>query len=267
MSAHNLGIFSYEEKLNDDDDDYHSNQADSSENDSDDNDLLEQEEIARTQQLRLQERFLILERTLHSLRNQLREEREMWRREVDEMSNYCNGMCYEASGDVGGRISHDGFRSSSVSLDLESKASYVSDSYVERKVALQRQIAYSNFQRRLLEVENMCNLELLRVKQSAQFLEPLRVMVSEWNSENTHVKDNSKKQEEEGNDEEVDIKKHKDVADAVESIGSKLYNEISEMFNKVTPIAWHTSSEESTLSNNSTSSGTYMSDLSQNSSN
>lgn len=273
MSSHNLGMFSYTEKLNDDDEDYHSNPSDSTENDSDhENDLLVQEEIARTQQLRLQERLLVLERTLNNLRHQVREEREMWRREVDEMSNYCNGMCYEASGDVGAiRTSYDAFQNSNVSLDLEAKAQHASDSYKDRKAALQRQIAYSNFQRRLLEVENMCNLELLRVKQSAQFLEPLRVMVSEWNKPSEYggnSPENNSSAKPEVEEEVVEVKKQKDVSDAVELIGSKLYNEINEMFNKVTPTAWLSSSEESTvISNNSSSSGTYMSDSSPNSSN
>lgn len=270
MSEHNLGIFTYEEKLNEDDEDYHSKQSDSSENDSED-EFLEQEEIARTQQLRLQERLLILERTLNNLRSRVQEEREMWRREIDEVSNYCNGKCYEVSGDTGVRISQDdAFRNSNVSLDLDAKGIYAVDSYNERKLALQRQIAYSNFQRRLLEVENMCNLELLRIKQSAQFLEPLRVMVSEWNKANEKSQgdgehNNNNDEENEKNVEES--KKQKVAFDAVEMVGSKLYDEINEMFNKITPVTWQTnSSEEFTVSNNS-SSATYISDGSQNSSN
>lgn len=267
MSTHNLGIYSFKEKLNDDED-YHSDESDDSESETD-SDYFEQEEVARTQQLRLQERLLILERTLNSLRSQLREEREMWRREVDEISNYCTGKCHEASGDLGSKMSQDTFRTSSVSLDLDSKSSYTNDTYNEKKLALQRQIAYSNFQRRLLEVENMCNLELLRVKQSAQFLEPLRVMASNWNKGNEgggggeHVNVSVAMEDAEKHD---DAKKPKDVNDAIDLIGSKLYNEINEMFNKVAPTTWQTSSEESTVSNSSNS-GTYISDGSQNLSN
>lgn len=290
MSTHNLGVFSYEEKLNDDDEDYHSNNSETTTATESENEFNEQTELARTQQLRLQERLVILERTLNNLRHQLREEREMWRREVNEMS-MTTPYCHDG-GELGARISADAFihnnnnnnNASSVNLELETKSSYTADSYNERKLALQRQIAYSNFQRRLLEVENMCNLELLRVKQSAQFLEPLRVMASEWNSktedeshgdgervnmdeENCESKQQQQQQHQDGKQQEVK-KSVKDVSDAVELIGSKLYNEINEMFNKVTPAAWHTSSEESTVSNsNSTSSGTYMSDGSQNSNN
>lgn len=268
MSTHNLGIYTFKEKLNDGED-YHSDESDESESETD-SDYFEQEEIARIQQLRLQERLLILERTLNSLHSQLREEREMWRREVDEISNYCTGKCYEASGDLGSRMSQDTFRNSNVSLDLDSKSSYTNDAYNEKKLALQRQIAYSNFQRRLLEVENMCNLELLRVKQSAQFLEPLRVMASGWNSKGNencgggeHVNVSVAMEDAEKHE---DTKKQRDVNDAIDLIGSKLYNEINEMFNKVAPATWQTSSEESTVSNSSNS-GTYISDGSQNLSN
>lgn len=267
MSTHNLGMFSYEEKLNENGNDYHSNQEDdTTDSEISDYEFHEQEELARTQQLHLQERLLILQRTLNNLRSQVREEREMWKREVDEISSYCNGKCYEASGDLGARVSQDNFRNSAVSLDLESKASYASDSYNERKIALQRQIAYSNFQRRLLEVENMCNLELLRVKQSAQFLEPLRIMVSEWNKDGEssgdgeHIYTNSINVEDK--ETKDDIKKPKEASDAIELIGSKLYNEINEMFNKVAPGTWKTSSEESTFSNGSSTGGTYISDAS-----
>lgn len=266
MSTHNLGVFSYEEKLTENDEEYQTNGSESTGSESEDSEFQEQEELARTQQLHLQERFLILQRTLNDLRSQLCEEREMWRREAEEINSCTIGKCCEAHGDFKINRSLDSLKNSSVHLDLD--YSYSTDLYNERKRELQRQIAYSNFQRRLLEVENMCNLELLRVKQSAQCLEPLRVMVSEWNKSyessgdgDGHFLDNNDAKQVE------EQKKPKEINGAIELIGSKLYKEINEMFNKViSPGTWQTSSEESTVSNASTT-AIYISDDSQNSNN
>lgn len=261
MSSHNLGMYTFEEKLNEEDEEFHSEESEDEEFESEetDSEILEQEEVARNQQLRLQERFLMLENTLFNLRNQLRQERDLWKREIDEMTNYCGGKCYENCGDLNGKASQDTFINSTTSLDLEPKVSYCANSYNERKAALQRQIAYNNFQRRLLEVENMCNLELLRVKQSAQSLEPLRLMVSEWNRNTADSSGDGGHNKSEEVEKQVERK-----SDTAELVGSKLYNEINDMFNKVVP--WQNISEESSVSNSSHS-GTYISDGTQSLSN
>ncbi|KAB0790423.1 hypothetical protein PPYR_15207 [Photinus pyralis] len=50
----------------------------------------------------------------------------------------------------------------------------------DKRASLKRQISINNYKRQLLEVENLCNLELLRVKQSVQVLQPLQMIASEW---------------------------------------------------------------------------------------
>lgn len=50
----------------------------------------------------------------------------------------------------------------------------------EKKNAIRKQMLAKAFKLKLLEVENQCNIELLRVKQSLQCLEPLQIIASKW---------------------------------------------------------------------------------------
>ncbi|XP_063360791.1 uncharacterized protein LOC134649887 [Cydia amplana] len=59
---------------------------------------------------------------------------------------------------------------------------------MEKKNAIRKQMLAKAFKLKLLEVENQCNIELLRVKQSLQCLEPLKMIVNQW--KNT-VEDNT----------------------------------------------------------------------------
>ncbi|KAJ8733287.1 hypothetical protein PYW08_001585 [Mythimna loreyi] len=51
---------------------------------------------------------------------------------------------------------------------------------IEKKNAIRKQMLAKAYRLKLLEVENQCNIELLRVKQSLQCLEPLQIIVSKW---------------------------------------------------------------------------------------
>ncbi|KAI8424332.1 hypothetical protein MSG28_002875 [Choristoneura fumiferana] len=53
---------------------------------------------------------------------------------------------------------------------------------IEKKNAIRKQMLAKAYKLKLLEVENQCNIELLRVKQSLQCLEPLQMIVSKWKS-------------------------------------------------------------------------------------
>lgn len=53
---------------------------------------------------------------------------------------------------------------------------------IEKKNAIRKQMLAKAYRLKLLEVENQCNVELLRVKQSLQCLEPLQIIASKWNT-------------------------------------------------------------------------------------
>lgn len=50
----------------------------------------------------------------------------------------------------------------------------------EKKNAIRKQMIAKAFKLKLMEVENQCNIELLRVKQSLQCLEPLQIIANKW---------------------------------------------------------------------------------------
>lgn len=55
---------------------------------------------------------------------------------------------------------------------------------LEKKNAIRKQMLAKAYKLKLLEVENQCNIELLRVKQSLQCLEPLQMIVNKWKTGN-----------------------------------------------------------------------------------
>lgn len=55
---------------------------------------------------------------------------------------------------------------------------------LEKKNAIRKQMLAKAYKLKLLEVENQCNIELLRVKQSLQCLEPLQMIVNKWKTDN-----------------------------------------------------------------------------------
>lgn len=69
-------------------------------------------------------------------------------------------------------------------LDYEKTLSVYRDAcakaHAEKRMHLRRHLAANDFKKRLLEVENMCNMELLRIKQSVQLLQPLQAITSQW---------------------------------------------------------------------------------------
>ena len=60
---------------------------------------------------------------------------------------------------------------------------------IEKKNAIRKQMLAKAYRLKLLEVENQCNVELLRVKQSLQCLEPLQLIASKWKTNLDEVYD------------------------------------------------------------------------------
>ncbi|KAJ0178736.1 hypothetical protein K1T71_005511 [Dendrolimus kikuchii] len=59
----------------------------------------------------------------------------------------------------------------------------------EKKNAIRKQMLAKAYKLKLLEVENQCNIELLRVKQSLQCLEPLKMIASKWKTNTDDIYD------------------------------------------------------------------------------
>lgn len=59
----------------------------------------------------------------------------------------------------------------------------------EKKNAIRKQMLAKAYRLKLLEVENQCNIELLKVKQSLQCLEPLKLIASKWKTNTDEIYD------------------------------------------------------------------------------
>lgn len=130
----------------------------------------------------LQQRVQSLKISMELLRTQLAEEKAMWKQEKENALKIASEIETVTETDSEFKYSdYDAFSIKGYEHKLLRYQEALQQAQQEQKLNLQRQIAISNYKRRLLEVENMCNLELLRVKQSVQFLQPLQTMLTEWN--------------------------------------------------------------------------------------
>ncbi|KAK5649706.1 hypothetical protein RI129_000735 [Pyrocoelia pectoralis] len=141
----------------------------------------------------LQQRLRDLQVTMDVLKEQLAEEKYMWEKELNEsrkesylyetkimpkivLENTCQ-MHINENAETPAKVP---MSASEYQEKLTKYEDALLKAHAEKRASLKRQISINNYKRQLLEVENLCNLELLRVKQSVQFLQPLQMIASEW---------------------------------------------------------------------------------------
>lgn len=141
---------------------------------------------------KLEQKLKDLKELMGTLRVQLIEEKEAWQKEIYEATKLANNIVnsYNCEHEFSQKedisvISETEPTLSEVSmLDFEHKLSTYQDAltkaHAERRKFLKRQIAANAYKKRLMEVEDMCNLELMKVRQNVQFLMPLQKIALEW---------------------------------------------------------------------------------------
>lgn len=202
---------------------------------------------------KLCDRIKSLKKSMVYLRNQLKEEKEKWKREVEEAmrnSSQSKSQSTISESDSENKISDsDNFSISEYENKLLHYQEALKQAQQDNKTTLQRQIAISNYKRRLLEVENMCNLELLRVKQSVQFLQPLQMMLTEWNtstenmSNMTNLNSLDKLQ-----NATIEDSKINELVMPLEIFGNKLQTDMNEIITKLSTKTFNSSLPQLTSS-------------------
>lgn len=200
-------------------------------------DLLKCEKNTQDKNEMLKKRIESLQKSMETLREQLKEEKAMWKLEVEELMNKSSQKTLiSSSDDTDSKYSDSDFSISSYERKLLQYQELLQQAQIDKKISLQRQIAISNYKRRLLEVENMCNLELMRVKQNVQYLQPLQNYLSEWHSN----AEGDVKNESETVMKEIDSKEaHNEVEMPLELLGNKFQTSMNEIYNyssKTSPI-------------------------------
>lgn len=201
----------------------------------------------------MEEQKCILEKRLDSLKNYmvnlkegLAKERALWKQEVEEVGKLskpkeckCNCMC-EVENAVRATTSNSEIQptlNDMSILDYEKKLNMYQDAllraHAEKKMHLRRHFAAHAYKTKLMEVENMCNLELMKVKQNVQFLQPLQAMASEWNISNQLDDEITG-----GANAKMDNLHKKESTIAIESFGSIVSLELKELSDRLstTPI-------------------------------
>lgn len=159
------------------------------------------------QSAKLEERLKELKEQMSTLKEQLVEEKVAWQKEIEEAVKVAKnvGVTYCCERDQQFYKDHECFKelkskseievdtvvneptlSELAILDYEQKlATYqeaLTKAHVEKRNVLKRQLAANVYKRRLLEVEKLCNMELLKVRQNVQYLQPLQALASTWDT-------------------------------------------------------------------------------------
>ncbi|CAH0559500.1 unnamed protein product [Brassicogethes aeneus] len=179
---------------------------------------------AESRQTRLKERLATLQIALETLQEQLKEETNLWRKEVEEtillqrqQEEKLDEFCSEH------HLTHSEYFQRQ-SLQLQEA---ILKAQAAKRAKIQREIAITSYKTQLLQVENMCNLELTRVKQSKQNLQPLQMIASEWKMND---KGDFNRDEERHDNENISTANSQlSIEDSVK----ELYNNMDEMFNEL----------------------------------
>ncbi|KAL0271194.1 UNVERIFIED_CONTAM: hypothetical protein PYX00_008364 [Menopon gallinae] len=144
----------------------------------------------------LRARVEALRETMTTLKEELLEEKALWRREIEQIANMVNSTA-EPETNFLGDMEYDLksipslqmnaselLMTSPIIRDYEEKITRyqgaLAQAQAEKRYNIRRQIAANSYRKRLNEVEKLCQEELAKVRETATYLEPLKQMASEW---------------------------------------------------------------------------------------
>lgn len=176
-------------------------------NDSEENIHFDENEFIE-KNTKLEERLTDLKQQMTNLKHQLVEEKQAWQREIEEAMKIAKSVSIINNEEDNQKE----FNSTSeltidciplepkfnemAILDYEQKLAKYQEAlvkaHVEKRQIVKRQLIANAYRQRLLEVEKLCNLELQKIKQNVEILQPLQVLASGWNHTSS-AKENSSK--------------------------------------------------------------------------
>ncbi|KAL3278247.1 hypothetical protein HHI36_013585 [Cryptolaemus montrouzieri] len=159
-------------------------------------DMAINEELIKKSQDEIKNRMTSLKTLISGLKEELRNEKELWRQEIEQViatqNHYMtHALCYanryfcsewDDTVDIDVLNNQRRICSSSKSDEDMPVVKYHSDLRTRRLniTNYRRNLAIENYKQKLLEVESMCNMELNRVKNSVQSLQTLQQVAAEW---------------------------------------------------------------------------------------
>ncbi|EEZ98797.1 hypothetical protein TcasGA2_TC001361 [Tribolium castaneum] len=136
---------------------------------------LSEKIVFESNEKRLRERMTSLQNSIMDLKQQLKLEKELWKEDMEkirilQMQQHefkCTCALHSTKS-----------KESCVSLIGSGETYNLYDKY--KPQSIKQLLELQNYKRKLAETENMCNLELTRVKQSLDDLKTLQSIASEW---------------------------------------------------------------------------------------
>lgn len=120
----------------------------------------------------LEERLVIVTVTLKTLKENIKTEKELWKTEVKKTIEQEK------------KISEHNWQHYSSCTQFQ----MLTDAFIKSQTHIQKEISNSIYKQQLMEAENMCNMEMLKIKNSLECLVPLQAIVNEWNSDTDELK-------------------------------------------------------------------------------
>lgn len=144
----------------------------------------------------LKARVEALREIMMTLKEELLEEKALWRREIEQITsmvnstaetetNYFSDLEYDLKSIPSMQLNtSELLMTSPIIRDYEEKITRyqgaLAQAQAEKRYNIRRQIAANSYRKRLNEVEKLCQEELAKVRETATYLEPLKQMASEW---------------------------------------------------------------------------------------
>lgn len=148
--------------------------------------------IYDSNQKRVCERMMSLQNSINNLKKQFQQEKQHWKDDYEKLTaliqqqknvrcmcsmstafSFCHNSCN----------CENASRTNSIYSLISRDCSYSKQDASIRPQRLEQMIELFNYQQKLTETENMCNLELIKLKQNLRELKHLEASTLDWNKE------------------------------------------------------------------------------------
>ncbi|XP_063909237.1 uncharacterized protein LOC135126927 [Zophobas morio] len=158
----------------------------------------------KSNEKRLRQRISSLQTSIMNLKEQLKLEKELWREDLEQIRSL-----QQQQQEMKCSCAHRVKSKENVKCDILSKTSSVStmssgETTSKKKEdilkthSIKQLLELQNYKRKLAETENMCNLELTRVKQSLEDLKTLQTIATGWGQNSEKIENERKFSKSEG---------------------------------------------------------------------
>lgn len=112
----------------------------------------------------LQDRLITLSASLKTLKQSISKEKLLWQEELKETIDLEHKRYHNKETKLYHHLSEDAL-----------------------KLEIEKEIAMNLYRQKIMEVENMCDVEMIKIKNSIETLIPLQLIINDWNSKTDDI--------------------------------------------------------------------------------